>query len=278
VLVYFCLLFFFFLGLIFGSFANVLVDREVKKESLWGFSHCDHCQKQLKWYDNIPLISFFLLLGKCRFCKKKISFQYPLVEFSMGLVFLIITIKFFSLDFSSGYSFGSQLLLIHYLFVGFLFVVISVWDLKYMIIPNKLILVGFLTTAIFYFFIFWLTGEGECPLWSLGGCSLWSNLEGALVGSGFFGGLFLVSKGKWIGGGDIKLGAWLGLLVGLKGIYPWLTISYILGALVSIFLLAEKKKKMKSEIPFGPFLLAGAMLVLLFNENISQIIDYFFTI
>lgn len=269
------LLFFFFLGLIFGSFTNVLVDRGFEGKSLWGFSRCDHCQKELNWFDNIPLLSFFLLLGKCRFCKKKISFQYPAVELAMGLAFLAVAFRVFFGPEEIGtnlVSFEKGWMLLHYLGAVFLFGVIFLWDLKFMLIPDKLILGGFIWTLIFYLGEFF-GGSGSCSSLSLNGCNLFYNFLGAILGGGFFGILFWFSDGKWIGGGDVKLGVWLGFLVGIKGIYPWLTISYVLGAIVSVFLLWKGKKKMKSEIPFGPFLLVGAMMVLFFSEQIDKLLN-----
>ncbi len=266
---------FFFLGLILGSFANVLVDRGFKRENLWGFSKCDHCQKNLKWFDNIPVLSFFLLSGKCRFCRKKISIQYPIVELAMGLAFLIVAFRilFYPEEFrESVFSFEKSWALFHYLGMVFLFGVIFLWDLKFMIIPDKLVLGGFLLTLIFYLKVFFLR-EGSCESLSFNDCDFFYNFLGAFLGGGFFGILFWFSDGKWIGGGDVKLGIWLGFLLGIRGVYFWLTISYVLGAIVSIFLLIKKKKKLKSEIPFGPFLLIGAGLVLFFNEEIEILLS-----
>lgn len=256
--------FIFCLGLIFGSFTNVLVDRGQKGKSLSGFSRCDFCGYRLKWFDNIPVFSFLFLKAKCRKCYKKLSWQYPVVELGMGLLFLFIC---WQTGFFEGFlSFEKIIDTSFYLITGFLFLAIFLWDLKYMIIPNGLVLGGVIVTLVYYFYQFLV---GDCSLLDVH-CVFTANLIGGLIVSLFFYLMFVFSKGKWIGGGDVKLGFWLGLLVGLQMVYMMLLISYLSGALVGLWLLAKKKKKMNSQLPFGPFLILGTFVTLIWGERMLE--------
>jgi prepilin signal peptidase PulO-like enzyme (type II secretory pathway) len=261
------IIFIFILGTFFGSFANVLIDRGQKGKKITGRSKCDFCGYQLSWSDNIPIISFFLLGGKCRKCKKKLSWQYPIVEFGMGLVFVLMAkiSGFLALSLTprtplSAYVPFSEFGLLFYLFIGFILSVIFVWDLKYMIIPDYLVGIGFFGTLAWKI---WLLFSGDCSLLA-GSCSIvWSVAGGAAVG-GFFYLMHWYSKGKWIGGGDVKLGFFLGFLLGWQNIYWFLLFSYVLGAAVGLLLMGLGRKKMNSQIPFGPFLIIGAIMVMMF--------------
>lgn len=252
------------LGLIFGSFTNVLVDRGQKGKKLSGFSKCDFCGYKLKWFDNVPVFSFLLLKGRCRKCHKKLSWQYPLVELSMGLLFLFIS---WQTGFFEGYlNFEKIIDISFYLIIGFLFLAIFLWDLKYMIIPNSLVLIGVVATFIYYFYQIFI---GNCSLFNFN-CGLIAGIIGGGIVSLFFYLMFVFSKGRWIGGGDVKLGFWLGLLVGWHMVYLMLLVSYILGALIGVLLLLRKKKKMNSQLPFGPFLIIGTFITLIWGERLLE--------
>ncbi len=263
---FFVLFVFFVTGLIFGSFANVLVDRGEKGESLLGFSHCDHCKKQLKWFDNIPVVSFLFLGGKSRCCGKKLSWQYPLVEFFMGILFVVFGRHSIGL----GEEVGTEIVIraTFYLFIVFIFFVILVWDLKYMIIPDELVVTG--VGAVFFYYLYLYLSNSSLVI-SYGNDNIISGVIGGLIIGGFFYLLFTLSKGKWIGGGDVKLGMLIGLLVGWKMTYFLLLFAYVLGAVLAVFLLSFGKKKWKSKIPFGPFLILATWIVLLFG---NQIMDF----
>lgn len=255
-------LFLFILGSALGSFTNVLVDRGQKGKSLMGRSRCDFCSRELSWNENIPIVGFFLVRGRCRSCKKKLSWQYPAVEASMGLLFLVV-------GFLSGYvsQLGNAELIIEtsfLLFVSFVFVAIVVWDLKFMIIPNFLIASGMIAAL---FFELWIYFKSNCSFFDAN-CGIAECLLGGIIVGGFFYLLYTFSKGKYIGGGDVKLGFLLGFLVGWKMAYAFLLIAYVLGAVVSVYLLLTNKKKMKSQIPFGPFLIASGFIVLFFGEKL----------
>ncbi len=253
-------LFLFILGLIFGSFANVVIDRGQEEKSFLGSSECDHCGYKLKWHDNIPVLSFLFLKGKCRKCKKKISWQYPIIEIVSGLLFVFVGWRTGTLD--GIYGFEKTMTLSFSLTVAFLFLLIFVWDLKYMIIPDGLVLGGVVVTIIYLVYQYYIS---SCSLFDPN-CSLSSNLIGALIVGGFFYLLFIISSGKWVGGGDVKLGLWLGLLIGWKMSYFFLLLAYVLGAIAVLPLLLSKKKNLKSKIPFGPFLIISAFIIFFFGE------------
>ncbi len=256
--------FIFILGICLGSFANVLIDRTQAKKSIRGRSICDFCNYVLSWLDNIPIISFLILKGQCKKCRKKLSWQYPLVELSTGFV-LILTFWLVQNNLlfqTNGSSFEFYFILFYFIFISYILWVIFIWDLKYMIIPDFLVLIGLVSTFIFQI----QTSLGSEYFWSFGN-PLISALLGGLILGGFFGFIFYISKGKWIGGGDVKLGFWLGSIVGLQAVYFLILFSYVSGAIVAVFLILFFSKKMKSQIPFGPFLIVSAYF-LMFNREV----------
>jgi prepilin signal peptidase PulO-like enzyme (type II secretory pathway) len=257
----------FSLGACLGSFLNVLVDRGQKGKSLLGWSQCDHCGYRLRWYDNVPVFSFLFLHGRCRKCGQKLSWQYPIVELGMGFLFLAVGYSVGFLDLvptSQSYFDAWEILFI--ILTVFLLAAVFLWDLKYMIIPDELVLAG-LSIAFFYSVyqqfsldVSWLDIRSPVV----------SGLAGSLIVSGFFYLIYFISKKKWIGGGDVKLGLWIGWLSGWQMAYLMLLVAYVLGAAVSVALLALKKKKMNSQVPFGPFLILGCLVVLFWGESVIQ--------
>ncbi|HHX58411.1 MAG TPA: prepilin peptidase [Candidatus Moranbacteria bacterium] len=258
----------FFLGLIFGSFANVLIDRGQRKESLTGRSKCDSCNHQLRWLENIPVISFLFLRGRCSSCKNKINWQYPLVELVMAIQFSFVGWYVFSNKIDYSLVLWQLIFLIT---ISFLLLVIFIWDFKYLIIPNGMVAIGLAVTFFWKIFIF--KKEALDP-WDVNN-SLWQSILGGLVVSGFFYLLWLFSRGRWIGGGDVKLGAWLGFLVGWKMTYFFLLLTYLSGAIVAIILLLTKRKKMSSQVPFGPFLIFSATIILFWQQEILNLYHKF---
>lgn len=256
----------FILGAIWGSFGNVLVDRGEKGKSLFGRSKCDFCGYTLRWYDNIPIISFFLIGGRCRKCKRKLSWQYPLVEAGFGILFVVMAWQagLSRQSLADGISENFVIELVFLLSIGFLLGAIFLWDLKYMIIPDELVLTGLAISFVYYVYRYLVS---SCSLFDYN-CHISSNLIGALLVSLFFYLIFWLSKGRWIGGGDVKLGFWLGFLVNWKNVYFFLLFAYILGSIIAVILLARGKKQLKSQVPFGPFLIVSGLLILLFHERI----------
>ena len=240
-------LFFFFIGLVIGSFLNSVLYRfRTKRKITFSRSVCPKCNHPLLWYDLIPLVSFLLLSGKCRYCGAKISWQYPIIEFITGLLFFLNFICFCN---------QSDLLFLS-LFVGPVLVLIFVWDLKHKIIPDEFIIAGLVPLCI------WLIWKFVSKDFLI----VYKSLNGALLMSGFFLLLYLISRGRWIGFGDVKLGVLLGLYLGFSKSLLALFLSYLLGGIISIGLVALKKKSLKSEIPFAPFLILGSFISLFWGD------------
>ena len=253
---------FFILGLLVGSFLNVVIYRHNTKKSLGGRSHCMVCQNQLTWYELIPLFSFLGLMGRCKNCKTKISIQYPLVELISGLIFVGLFYKFSYLFYLDTFSFF--ITFIFYALVFSLLLVISVYDLKHKIIPDKL--VGILAILSFVG-LFLFSSIGLSPHIP----SVWDFLSGIIIALPFAL-IWLISRGKWMGLGDAKLLVGLGWLVGMERIITGVVISFWLGAIIGVLLiLLSRKYSIKSEIPFAPFLVLGTILTFLFEIRFFQL-------
>lgn len=244
----------FILGLFIGSFLNVLVDRLPKKQNvIKGRSKCDKCKRELGVLDLIPLLSFVFLKGRCRYCHTPLSYFYPVIELSTGILF-VLTYALFNFQFP---IFNFQL--IYYLLMIAFFIVIFFTDLKYGIIPDKIILSA-VVVSIFYLFF-------------LNPKSLIFNLA-----SGFGAFLFFImisfifyalTKKQGMGGGDIKLSFLLGLFLGFPGILVSLYLAFLTGAIIAIILILWKKKALlRDALPFGPFLIIGTIISLFWGNYI----------
>jgi leader peptidase (prepilin peptidase) / N-methyltransferase len=271
----------FIFGLIIGSFLNALIYRlKVGKKVIYGRSFCPFCKKSLGFWDLIPIASFIFLRGRCRYCRKKISWQYPLVELSTGLIFVLILhyqfLQAILVHRSLGEGESYQLLaILFYLFISSVLILIFVYDLKHSIIPNKVILPAIGVSLIYWLSatILYLCGYKQIfyqlypNIWPLVS-NPWLVLLGAIVAGGFFMLLVLVSRGLWMGGGDIKIAILAGLILGFPQVILALFIAFISGALVGLFLIILKKKTLKSQVPFGPFLVLGIFVALFWGSNI----------
>ncbi len=260
-------IFIFIFGLIVGSFLNVVICRlKTKEEIFFSRSHCPHCKKNLKWFDLIPILSFISTFGKCRYCGKKISLQYPLVEIATGLLFLLI---FWHLNFGFGLEqFGTIwiLNLIYSLFILCSLIVIFVYDLKHYIIPDKIVFPA-IATAFFYQLISNISATGgQYPI-----SNSFYIIFSAFLAAGFFFLIILISKGEWMGFGDVKLAFLMGLIVGWPNILFALFLAFILGAAIGLILIGLKIKSIKSQIPFGPFLVAATVIMMFWGEIIKDI-------
>ena len=263
----------FILGSAIGSFLSVIIYRSRHKlKGLWlDRSMCPSCKKQLKWHYLIPIFSWLLLRGRCGYCGKKISIHYLLIELVSGLTFLTIFLNWnfleaipsitnpnivdYSINWMTFESF------IFYLILFSLLILIFFYDLLYKQIPDK-----FSITAIVIAFFGGLFFKEP---------TLVNMLIGGVILGLFFALQFIISKGRWIGGGDIRMGVLMGVLLGWdKGLLA-LVLAYLVGALFSIYLLATKKAERKSEIAFGPFLTLGITIGILFG---NQILDWYFNI
>lgn len=237
-------IFIFLIGLCVGSFLNVVESRWDTKDFWKGRSFCDHTGKKLLWYDNVPVFSYIMLLGKSRYSGKRISIQYPLVEILTGVLFLLIYQKFTDI----------YLMLIAFAMVSIL-IVIAVYDLKTMIIPDQLSYSFAILSLVF------LLLQGNVWMWDV--------LAGPILFAPFAL-LWLVSKGTWMGFGDAKLAVGIGWMLGLIGGINAIILSFWIGAVVGIFLIILKKSKfsVKSEIPFAPFMVLATLLVFFFSINV----------
>lgn len=241
----------FIFGLLIGSFINCLAWRLYKEETILGRSYCPKCRKELHWYDNIPLLSFLLLRGRCRSCHDKISWQYPLVELITGLLFAAVVANF-SLD-------SSWLLLKMAVFIAVL-ILIFIFDLRWYLIPTNVLLWAGIFIAIVGYFSY--------P-YGLGAYLL-ALIISAAIASLFFAAQYWITRGKGIGEGDIWLGMFLGVaFVNLGELAVAILSAYFLGSVVGLTLLAFKKKKLGSRLPLGVFLAAGALIAIFFGSDLA---------
>ena len=250
----------FILGLLIGSFLNVLIDRLPNNESPFkGRSHCDHCRRTLGAFDLIPVISFLILGGKCRSCKKKISWQYPVVELFTGAMFLFLFSFFSKNQIFYSFEFPNFLGLASLLILFCSFLVIFVADLKYQIIPDEMLVSAVLAIVIYHLI--------STPLsWMF----LFNHLTSGIAGAGFFLGIYALTRGRGIGFGDVKLTFLLGLFLGFPGILIGLYGAFLTGAAVSSILIISGKKHWGQRIAFGPFLIFGTVTSFFFGNSLLQ--------
>ncbi|OGF23339.1 hypothetical protein A2Y83_01330 [Candidatus Falkowbacteria bacterium RBG_13_39_14] len=253
--------FIFILGLCVGSFLNVVIFRlKEGRNFIKGRSICPKCKHKLAWHDNIPLLSYILLKGKCRHCGKKISMQYPAVELAAGVLFLIAFIKWRSisnfLPAQAGQFLISNygLLLSYFVFTSIL-IIIFVYDLRLYLILDKVSIPAIIAAFVLNIIL-------ERNYWNL--------LLAAIIVSGFFFLQFLISKGKWIGGGDIRLGFLMGVMLGWPNAIFALFLAYIIGSITGIGLIVFGKKKMESRVPFGTFLAPAIYIAMLWGGEILR--------
>ncbi len=257
------LIIFFILGLIVGSFLNVVVYRLNLVESISGRSHCPRCKKNIRWYDNVPLVSFIILSARCRDCGEKISWQYPLLELATGIIFALVGNYFFAL--SSPVSWAETLF---YLVVFSLLLVIFAYDAKYLEIPMIILWIAVGWTIIYFLFADWASFNPQLGVMSL---NIFSGAIGGITAFLFFFILVSVSREKWMGMGDAYLALLIGLVLGWPKILFALMIAFTIGAIAGIVLIFLKKKTMKSQIPFAPFMVIGAMAAIFIFQALPYV-------
>ncbi len=267
---FFPLFIFFPLGLIIGSFLNVVIYRMNTAKSLGGRSACVSCQNKLRWYELIPIFSFFVLKGRCRTCKTKISIQYPLVELATGLVFAILFLKIQAVTFLVSPGSSDPLAFIFtYIYFAVLFsilVVIAVYDIRHKIIPDKPVFI-FGVLSFISMFLF-MNGFAGFPVFYPHIPSIVQLLSGIVIALPFAL-LWLVSRGAWIGLGDAKLAFGLGWLLGLGKAVSGIALSFWIGAIIGVSLVVGSRGYgMKSEIPFAVYLALGAFLAFIFDLHL----------
>ena len=249
--------FIFIFGLAVGSFLNVIICRlETNEPILISRSHCPKCRAVLKWFNLIPVLSFTFQKGRCRCCGERISWQYPLVEIGTGLLFLLIfNFQFSPFYFTQGKIFNEFSIfkffnIFYYLFIVSFLVIIFVYDLKHYLIPDKIIYPAILVSGIWLVFneVLPEVPSGVLPLGRDNGLALRGGLLAALIAGGFFIFLVLISKGRWMGLGDVKLGILMGLVLGWPNVLSSLFLAFLSGAIVGLGLIIVQKKTMKSQI------------------------------
>ncbi len=264
---------FFTLGLIIGSFLNVVICRMNTARTFGGRSACMSCKNCLSWYELIPVFSFLGLKGRCRNCKTKISIQYPLVELITGLVFALILLKFQNIFFVDIGMFTA--VYIYYAVMFSILMVVVVYDLRHKIIPDTLSLV-FGILAFLGLFVFSVNPFSEFTYVSLRVPTVLQFLSGPIAAAPFYL-LWLVSNGRWMGLGDAKLALGLGWFLGLSAALSALVLSFWAGTIVGVGLIILSKiynwgYGMKSEIPFAPYLVFGTLVAFIFELNLFNFI------
>ena len=263
----------FIIGLILGSFLSVVFMRleineaagasrrkrskKVAKEIMFGRSRCDHCKRQIAWYDNIPLVSYLLLRGQCRHCGQPIDQYHPVLELCSGL--LVATAYLY---------YGATWQMVVAGLFGLFMLLIFSYDLRHQIIPNVVVvpaIVLALVVLLYQFLLFSGHAGWQLTLWSSDPES--SLLAGGAVGL-FFLALSVVSRGTWIGGGDIKLAVLIGLLVGWPYALVAVMLAYLTGTLYAVLLLVFGKATLKSSIAFGPMLVIGYFVAAFYGDVI----------
>lgn len=250
----FFIIFSFVFGLLIGSFLNVVALRYNSGMTLGGRSKCFSCGSSLSWYELIPLFSFLSQKGKCRTCKSKISWQYPLVEALAGILFVLLFMYFPPVDAFTSIRLGI------YLIITCILLVTALYDMKHKILPDALVFT-FAGIALAQLFI---TPELTFKI-----PDMYALLAGPILAAPFAL-LWAVSKGRWMGLGDAKLMLGIGWLLGIMSGISAIILAFWIGAVVSVIWMYVVLRKFKShyEIPFGPYLILGMYLVLLFNIHV----------
>jgi len=237
----------FILGLMIGSFLNVCIYRIPRKESIvFPASHCPSCGGTIKFRDNVPVLSYLLLRGRCRFCRARIPFRYPLVELCTAVLLLVLFKNYgLTVDF---FVFG---------FFTCVLILISAIDFEHLLIPNVIIIPSI--------------GIGFVLAFARGYDDLLKSMAGFAAGGGIILLIAVISpfllRQEGIGGGDIKLAGFIGIFLG-GFVLMALFLGFLFGGLVGIALIVGKNKKWKDAVTFGPFLSLGSLVTLFFGANI----------
>ncbi|NMB92486.1 MAG: hypothetical protein GYA31_02595 [Parcubacteria group bacterium] len=282
----------FIFGTIIGSFLNVVVDRTDTKESPFkGRSLCPYCHKTLTWWEMVPVLNYFYLKGRCSSCHHKLSLQYPLVEFFTGLFFALAGWRFLRLPLINLHLFTAlnletMLLIINFIFWLywiFVFIAISVYDLKkYLILSEVLfpammlsfiwrIVLGILLKAHDFIFLPQITHVLGSQSYVFGNYPYFLSLVlGIVISAGLISLLAYFTKERAMGWGDAFVALFIGLILGWPESLMALIIAFLSGGAISLVLMLFKKKTIKSYLPFAPFLTLGALSILLFGDIIMK--------
>lgn len=241
-------IFIFLFGIIIGSFLNVCIYRIPAGKSIVNPpSSCGSCGVKLNYIDMIPVINYIINKGKCRYCGEKYSLQYPAIELLNGILYLTLYTKY-----------GINVYFIVYSLLSSILIIISFIDYRYKIIPDRVIIAGFICSIILNIVHYNI---------------ILDKFLGMLIGFGIF--MLIAVVTNAMGGGDIKLMALLGFIFGINGVLFITAACFILGAIISILLLILKIKGRKDEIPFGPFISIAALLYMLYGD---LILGYYYSL
>jgi len=250
--------FIFALGLITGSFLNVCIYRMPQGKSIvFPSSRCTTCSEHIRFYDNIPVLSFLLLGGKCRYCKSKLSLRYPVVELLNAVLYIAVLNRF-------GFD-NSWALPVYFVFISSLIVIFFI-DLDHQIIPDSITLPGIPVALILGSVVL------PDPFLRVNLLGYQSSVIGCIAGGGSFYLIAVIGKAilkkEAMGGGDIKMMALMGGILGWKGIILTTFVGSLLGSIMGVALIAIKGREWGSKIPFGPYLATGAVISLLWGQDI----------
>jgi len=230
------------LGLVIGSFLNVVVYRSHKGLcDIYGRSRCPHCEHSLVALDLVPVFSFIFLKGRCRYCEEPISWQYLLLELGTAMAFLLLYWRF---------SLSPAFFV--YVYYTCVLIVIFMIDLRYYVILDKISIPAILMAFILSPLVLKM--------------NFINMIEGVFIGGGFFLLQFMVSRGRWIGGGDLRMGVLMGAMLGWPFIVPALFLAYFIGAVISLSFLAAGNKEWKRQVPLGTFLSFATFLTFLSGD------------
>lgn len=289
----------FIIGTILGSFAKAVADRQQQQDTLRGRSYCASCKHNLAWYDLFPVLSYIMLLGKCRYCHKKIPFANFAAEIIMGILILIIFLtQGFDFNIFLNPTIQSAPDILNFIFKIFIVTILYILfltDLKTGLLPDK---ITYPATGIAIGYLFFFSGINSWLLYTnlkvnaLGKylmppysnylytliLRIWEPVIYALVtgivASLFFVFLILITKGRGMGWGDVKYVLFLGIALGFPNAITGILLAFLFGAVFSLILLAFGKKRFGQTIPFGPFLSIGAYVALLWG---NQILNWYLT-
>ena len=235
-------------GLVFGSFIAAYSYRYPRGLKIsQGTSFCDDCNRKIEWYENIPVVSYFVLGGKCKECKKKISIRYPLIEFTSAFAFYLIYNYF-------GFDLNLLLPFTLYLLLSLIFII----DFEHQIIPDD-----FVFTGIGFMFLYKL-------IFNVG--ELYSSIASGLIAAFFLLTIYLLTRGRGMGLGDVKFAILGGMIVGIEGLLAWMFGAFLTGATVGIILILIGNAKLKDKIAFGPFLIVAIPIALIWGDKFINLI------
>lgn len=247
------------IGVIMGSFTNAWAVRLLKGQSIAkGRSKCPKCHHQLAWYDNVPLLSYAILWGNCRYCKKPISAQYPVVELASGLLFAGLYLHFQPTNIQGWITLVLWCILSIFLIASF------ITDWIELVLPDNYMVPAIVLSLLIAVVASYISGQGI--VWSV----VFSRILQAGIFVAIYSALYFGSKGKFIGDGDIRLAAILGLALALPQLFVAVFATYIIGAAIGSFCILTKLKTRKDVIAFGPFLIIGLYIGLFWGEQIAR--------